>query len=265
MTKEATAAGRSKAAKVPKAPKEVSPTVPAAARTLTLFETFARERRPLSKSELARLLDLPESSCSDLLNTLHFLGYVSRTISTRRYYPTSRLLMMSQAIAESDPLGLLAAEAVSKLSQLTGETCTFGVLDGDAVKILAVMQGSHRLRYVAHAGDRVSLHGTAVGKALLSELPPEEMGRLLRLKPLRQRTENTIVDPKEVTQRIDAERSQGWFSAIDEATVGISSLAIGGLFGTEAAAMSIVGPTRRMLDNKAQYIAILADFKADLF
>jgi DNA-binding IclR family transcriptional regulator len=173
--------------------------------------------------------------------------------------------MMSQAISESDPLGLLAAEATSKLSQLTGETCTFGVLDGDAVKILAVMQGSHRLRYVAHAGDRVSLHGTAVGKALLSELPAEEMGRLLRLKPLKQRTENTIIDPKEVTLRVEAERPQGWFSAIEEATVGISSFAIGGLFGTEAAAMSIVGPTSRLLENKDRYISILTDFKAELY
>ena len=44
--------------------------VPAAARTMALFEIFAREKRELSKSEVARLLDLPESSTSDLLNTL---------------------------------------------------------------------------------------------------------------------------------------------------------------------------------------------------
>ena len=45
--------------------------VPAAARTMTLLEVFAREKRELSNSDLARLMDLPESSCSDLLHTLH--------------------------------------------------------------------------------------------------------------------------------------------------------------------------------------------------
>ena len=48
--------------------------VPAATRTMLLLEVFARERRELSNSDLARLMDLPESSCSDLLYTLHDMG-----------------------------------------------------------------------------------------------------------------------------------------------------------------------------------------------
>ena len=35
---------------------------------MSLLEVFARERRELSNSDLARLMDLPESSCSDLLD-----------------------------------------------------------------------------------------------------------------------------------------------------------------------------------------------------
>jgi DNA-binding IclR family transcriptional regulator len=244
---------------------ETSTAVPAAARTLAVFEIFARERRPLSKSELARLLDLPESSCSDLLNTVHALGYVTRTVTTRRYYPTSRLLATATSIAESDPLGLLAAEAVSKLSNRTGETCTFGVIDTDAVKILAIMQGHYPLRYVAQAGDRVSLHATAIGKALLSELPPEEMARILRLKPLRRRTEHTLVDPKELVRRVQEERPQGWYSAVNEANEGVSSMAIGGRLGNEIAGMSIVGPTARLMESKDKYAAILKEFKSELF
>jgi DNA-binding IclR family transcriptional regulator len=259
--------GASVARKVAKKKKaeEISTPVPAAARTLAVFEIFARERRPLSKSELARLLDLPESSCSDLLNTVESLGYVTRTMSTRRYYPTTRLLATATSIAESDSLGLVAAEATSKLSKRTGETCTFGIIEGDAVKILAVMQGHHPLRYVAQPGDRVSLHATAVGKALLSELPPEEMGRILRLKPLRRRTESTIVDPKELIRRIQEERPQGWYSAVNEANEGVSSMAIAGRLGNEIAGMSIVGPTARLTASKDKYVAILKEFKGELF
>ena len=113
---------------------------------MALFEAFARERRELTKSELARLLDLPESSCSDLLNTLHVLGYVSRTANSKRYYPTGKLLTAASAIAENDPLGAFGAEAVALLSQRSNETSTFGVLDGDAVKMVAVADGTHRLR-----------------------------------------------------------------------------------------------------------------------
>src|SRR5688572_9985895 len=65
--------------------------VPAAARTMTIFETFANARRELSNSEIARLLGVAESSSSDLLHTLHEVGYLLRTARTRRFYPTARL------------------------------------------------------------------------------------------------------------------------------------------------------------------------------
>ncbi|MGN5477112.1 helix-turn-helix domain-containing protein [Cupriavidus basilensis] len=53
--------------------------IPAASRAMAVFEVFAREKRELSNSDMARLLSLPESSTSDLLHTLHSLGYLMRT------------------------------------------------------------------------------------------------------------------------------------------------------------------------------------------
>ena len=57
--------------------------VPAAARTMLLFEAFARERRELSNAEIAKLLDMPETSCVDLLHTLLEAGYLMRTARSR--------------------------------------------------------------------------------------------------------------------------------------------------------------------------------------
>src|SRR3546814_21131377 len=70
--------------------------VSAAARALAVFETFAREKRELSNSELAKLLNLPDSSCLDLVYTLHHLGYLVRCKQTRRYYPSGRLMHRSE-------------------------------------------------------------------------------------------------------------------------------------------------------------------------
>src|SRR6218665_813729 len=77
--------------------------VPAAARTMSLLELFAREKRELSNADLARLLDLPESSCSDLLHTLHELGYLLRTPRSRRFYPTARLLSVARQTSATHP------------------------------------------------------------------------------------------------------------------------------------------------------------------
>jgi DNA-binding IclR family transcriptional regulator len=240
-------------------------TVPAAARTMALFEVFAREKRELAKSELARMLDLPESSCSDLLNTLHAIGYVARTATSKRYYPTGRLSTISTAIALNDPLGAFGAEASALLSQRTGETSTFGVLDGDGVKLLSVNEGTHRLRYVVAAGYRVSLHATSVGKALLGALDDAEVARLLRLKPLKSFTESTHTDPKEIEAELKRSRADGWYTATEEGGVGISSYAVSALLDSGPVALSVIGPTDRLLAQKDEYIEILRDVQKIVF
>jgi len=239
--------------------------VPAAARTMALFEVFAREKRELSKSELARLLDLPESSCSDLLNTLEELGYVSRTASTRRFYPTRRLISAVTEISQNDPFSAFGSEAAALLSQRSGETCTFGVLDEASIKIIAVYQGVHRLRYVVQPGDRVTMHATALGKALLGAHSEAEAGRLLRLKPLRRLTEATKTDPKLLEDELRKHRALGWYSAREEGSTNVSSLAIAGLVGGEPVGMSMIGPTERFEQNHDRYVEIMHEVKAAVF
>lgn len=245
--------------------KRQGPIVPAAARTLALFEVFAREKRELTKSELARFLDLRESSCSDLLNTLHELGYVSRTANSKRYYPTGRLLASAREISENDPLAMVGEEAVKLLSQRSGETGIFGVLDGDGVKIVAVCESSQRLRYVVTAGDRASLHATSLGKALLGGSADTEMSRLLRLKPLTAFTGRTHTDPVAVESEIREQRLRGWYSASDEGGIGISSYATSARTDNGLVALSLIGPTQRMLAGESRYVEILKEVAASVF
>jgi Transcriptional regulator len=240
-------------------------TVPAAARSMALFEVFARERRELTKSELARLMDLPESSCSDLLNTLYDLGYVSRTAASKRYYPTGRLLHAATLISENDPLGLFGNEAASLLGQKVDETCTFGIVDAARTKLLSVYEGAHRLRYVVNVGDRVSLHGTAVGKALLGALPPDERGRVLRLQPLRRLTEATTINVAKLEKEIEEDRTRGWYQAREEGAPGVWSIAISGLVGTMPVGLSMIGPADRMRANEKRYVEAILEVRATLF
>jgi len=232
---------------------------------MALFEVFARERRELTKSELARLLDLPESSCSDLLNTLYELGYVTRTVETKRYYPTGRLLTAATAISENDPLSLFGAEATALLSRKVNETCSFGVLDGEKVKILAVYEGTHRLRYVVNIGDRVSVHGTALGKALLGALPPAERSRILRLQPLRRLTNDTKTDVAELEKEIEQNSKHGWQRSQGEGAPGVWSLATSDYVGTTLVGLTMIGPSDRMAANHDRFLDALLTVRKTLF
>lgn len=97
---------------------------------MQVFEAFARERRPLTSSELAQALDLAGSNCSDLVHSLIEAGYLLRTPKGRLLHPTSRLGDLVQRFALIDPLQIFASEALKLLSERSGETSMGGYLNG---------------------------------------------------------------------------------------------------------------------------------------
>lgn len=239
--------------------------VPAAVRTMSLLELFAREKRELSNSDLARLMDLPESSCSDLLHTLHELGYLMRTARTRRFYPTARLLSVAKEISASDPIYGMASEAAELIRDKTGETGLVGRIEGGSVKVLAFTEARHPLRYMQSVGDKLSLHVSALGKAVLALGTPEEASRQLRLKPLKKLCEGTITDLAALEAQVEQARKQGWIWVENEGGDGLGALAVAGYVGGEPIALSVAGPTDRLRQNRESFLASLQEVKAMVF
>ena len=228
--------------------------VPACARTLAVLEVFAREKRELSVSDVARFLDLADSSCSDLLHTMMKAGYVVRTAKTRRFYPTGKLYSIALDISRNDPLYMASREMVELLSEKTGESAFCAVLDDGAVKVLATAEGKHHLRYVLRNGERIALHASALGKAVLGSLDDEEMRRQLRLKPMRKVTNETIVDPNELEENVKVQRERGWYSVQEEGNEGVLAFGIPLQIGDSKVALSIAGPVDRMRKNQETYL-----------
>jgi DNA-binding IclR family transcriptional regulator len=232
---------------------------------MAVFEVFAREKRELLNSDVARFLNMPESSCSDLLHTLYEAGYLMRTPRTRRFYPTSRLFVTASEITKNDPLYMAAVEAIELLTEKTGETTFAGRLDEGASKVVATQEGRHPLRYVLQVGERIALHASALGKALMGGLPAAEMSRQLRLKPLRKLTPATVTDLPLLEQQIAEQRERGWYSVDEEGNEGVTAYALSGLVGNDPLAISIAGPTERMQRNREDYLAALQQVAAITF
>jgi len=232
---------------------------------MSLFELFAREKRELSNSDLARLMDLPESSCSDLLHTLHEQGYLIRTARSRRFYPTARLLAVAREISASDPVYAVASEAAELLRDKTGETGMVGRVESGVVKVLAFTEGRHSLRYVQNVGDKLSLHVSALGKAVLALGTPEEAARQLRLKPLKKLCQGTITDLALLEAQVEQARKQGWIQVENEGGDGLSALAVAGYVGGEPVALSVAGPTDRIRQNREPYLTALREVQALVF
>ncbi|MBF6989215.1 MULTISPECIES: IclR family transcriptional regulator [unclassified Cupriavidus] len=238
--------------------------IPAASRAMAVFEVFARERRDLSNSEMAKLLAVADSSCSDLLHTLHSLGYLMRTTRTRRFYPTVRLLETARQIAENDPLTRLAQEAVARLTDKTNESAFFGVLEPQAVRVAAVAQSRLPLRYILDVGERVALHASALGKAMLGTLPEGDARMRLEAAKRPAVTPSTVVDLDRLMAQLARGREQGWYEAHDEGTDGVTALAVAARLGDRPVAISVAGPTERIEKHRESYLAALRDVRDSL-
>lgn len=239
--------------------------IPAASRALAVFEIFAREKRELSNSDMAKLLSVADSSCSDLLHTLHSLGYLMRTARTRRFYPTGRLQQVAQQIGENDPLATVAREAVELLAEKSSESAFFGTLDSTSVKVVAAQPSRLPLRYILDVGDRVALHASALGKALLALLPPDEVTTALQRRPLQQVTSTTIVAIDQLLAQIEQGRERGWYETQGEGSEGVSAFAVSGMLGGQPVALSLAGPSERMNKSREACLRALQDVCSTLF
>lgn len=240
-------------------------TVPASGRTMALFEIFSRERRELTKSEAARLLDLPESSTSDLLSTLYQLGYLSRTALTRRYYPTNRLISLAADISAHHGFAVFGHEAAAMLAEKTGESAFCGILVNDHVELVAAAPGSQRLRYVANVGDSYTLHATAIGKAILGQLDSHEVDRLLALRPLIAVTDRTLTTPEAVKADIARAKEEGIYRTRGEGSAVTSAFAVAGRIGDQVVALCLIGPTERLYAHADQLARALAEVRGRVF
>lgn len=239
--------------------------VPACVRTLAIFEVFAQEKQELSNSQVARALGIAETSSLDLLHTLVEEGYLLRTPTSRRFYPTRKFVTLARKLGDNDPLNSIASEVVEELVQRTSETALCGRIEKGAVEIIALREGKHELRYIQRVGGRIALHASALGKALLSLLPEAQAKSQLELKGLKKITPETCVDMNALLDEIRTVSQRGWSAVFDEGVEGVGAFAVAGFIGTEPIAFSLAGLSDRLSRNQDSYLNALLDIKSRLF
>jgi DNA-binding IclR family transcriptional regulator len=239
--------------------------VPTAERALQVFQIFAREGRPLTNSEMARYLDIPDSSCSDLMFTLRQAGFLIRMPKSRHFHATSLLLNIAKGIADTDPLQKFAAEALELLVSQSGESAMCGHLDGNKVKILACQESPKRLRYVLKPGTLLEVQSTALGKALLGAMGRAERNAVIEELPMVAATPRTIINRDALRAEIEAGERTQCYIAQDEGGEDIFAVGIAGKVANRLTALSICGPSHRMAKNVDACVEILRAARSQFF
>ena len=219
-------------------------------RTLDLLELFAVEKRPLSQSEIARLLDIPVSSCHDVLQAMQTRGYLYELGPRAGYYPTLRLQILGKEIGDNDPVVTRAEVLLRSLRDKLDESILLSKVSGLRATYLLVCEPTHPLRFLVKVGDDVrSIHCTSGGKALLGSLDDKALAGFFKSARLVPMTKRTITSRTELRKNIDTGRKRHWYLNQGESLDGVTTISAPFRWNSSVYIVTIAGPSSR-LDQK---------------
>ncbi|PXY26113.1 IclR family transcriptional regulator [Prauserella sp. PE36] len=221
-------------------------------RAFELLERLADAGGEASLSELATSSGLPMPTIHRLIRTLVALGYV-RQNTNRRYALGARLIRLGENA--SLQFGTWARPLLAELVDEVGETANLAVLERDEVVYVSQVPSKHSMRMFTEVGRRLLPHGTGVGKAILAELPADEVRALLARTGMPSYTEHTHTDVEKFLRHLGKIAKQGYALDESEQELGVRCLAVPVAGAPTPAAVSVSGPEGRLTKEAVTRIA----------
>lgn len=219
--------------------------VKAAKISMEVVETL-RELDGAGVSEVADHLDRPTSTVHDHLRTLEREEYLVKRGT--EYHVGTRFLQLGDSARSRRKVFSIARPEVDKLAETTGEHANLMIEEHDLGVFLYKARGADAVNLDTHAGMRVPLQTTALGKAIMAHRSREAVEGILDSRGLPEVTENTITDRETLFAELDAVREQGYATDDEERVEGMRCVAapITDETGRAIAAVSISGLKSRM-------------------
>src|ERR1700741_1193524 len=170
-------------------------------RVCDLLDLLQQEPDGTSLVRAAEVTKLPKSSAFRYLATLEARRYVERDPVNGEYRLGLALLPMQAR--QLDVLTRRARPYLERLQAEFGETANLGLLDGNRVVYLDIVESAHEMRLAARPGARDPLHAPALGKAIAAHLPAERVRSILKAEGMPRLTEHTITTQRDYMRALE--------------------------------------------------------------
>lgn len=221
-----------------------------AANVLELLEYFARRKRPATLAEISDDLGWPRSSTFNLVNTIADKGWLYEPRARSGYYPSPRWLTIAKTVAGAEPLPEAILALVSEIADQTGETTAVAALAGTSAIFLHVVESTKSVRYFAEVGDRVPVHASSVGRAILAQHSPEERRAIYRKIKFEQFSETTPMSTDSIEAELKDAAKRGYHQSSSEYIADLAGVALPLQLGSRQLSIVVAGPTSRCLERR---------------
>lgn len=240
-----------------------SSTVKSAERLLDVLELLARHTRPVPTMAIARECGIPKSSAHHLLNVMRERNFVTYYEVEHAWGLGVSIFEIGSAYPRSGPMQRLARHLLEELTERTRETAHLAMLHGTEVLYIDKEQPSGSVaKLVTEVGVRLPAHLTAVGRAILAELPEAQVRALYADTPLVLRTDRGPSSIEELLGDLQDVRRAGYALDNEMVTPGISCVAAS-VFSHEGVPAAAVGVTFVTAQRSAEGVELAADLVRD--
>ncbi len=223
---------------------------------LNILDLFDGSASELGNLEIAKLLDMNPATVAGLVYTLKSAKYLDQNPANRKYRLGVKLLDRASVLLNQLDLRKLSAPYMEELRDWCGESVNLALLDHDRVVYIERLFGHHTLGIRTELGKRAPVHSTALGKAILAQLPDQDLETILNDYQLLPLTPATITDKQKFLDELEVTRKRGF--SLDDQENEIGGRCIGAAILNHQkypiAAISISAPIQRFsLDQIPEY------------
>ncbi len=217
-------------------------------RALSILNTIALSTAGMKLTEISKELGLAPSTTHRMLTTLQEERYVQYDRDTTRWQIGIQAFVTGNGFLSSRDLVSVARPYMRRLMEESGETVNLAISEGDDVIYMAQVESREMMRVYSKPGNRVPLHCSGVGKAILMLMKKAEIERIATESNLPKLTEKTIQSIPELITTLEQSRERGYAIDDEEHAVGLRCVAsvIFDEYAEPFAALSISGPTARI-------------------
>jgi len=220
-------------------------------KTVDVIELL-KELKSAQLHEIADELEMYKSTVHNHLSTLREQEYVLK--DGDEYKLSLQFLHIGGVLRNEVELYEEAKPHVDQLAADTEELVTIATPERGYAIVLYRSKGENAVEIDTHVGSQLTLHNSALGKAILSHLPSDRVERIVEKRGLPSKTSNTITDTDELERELESIREQGYAADDEENWRGLRCIAAPILTddGTVKGSISLSAPKNRLEPDAAR-------------
>ena len=163
-------------------------------RAIGILNLFRNSRNPIGISEIAASLNLAKTTVHGLVSTLEKNGFLQKDPTTRKYRLGFALYELSSIQMSRLDINQCATMPLQALANKINRICRVGIWDRNSIIVTMTIQPQGHESTQRQFGPRLPGYCTALGKAILANIPSSDLKTYLDAVELKAYTPNTIVD-----------------------------------------------------------------------